>query len=136
MAVQQAPQYDSSISQSDTYSLHGNYIGRLNVLHEAVSGKQIKPLVDNINRLRQGDVSDANGPNAWYLFNGHPLGLRFSLYAECVLRVTYAFKGEQPADLKTSEILNNPAIIKILEDNKASLDGLVGIVLKAAKAIK
>jgi hypothetical protein len=139
MAVTNAPQYDSSTLQADTYSLQGNYLGRLNELHEAVSNKQIKPLVDNVNRLRlrtgQRDVSDANGPDAWYLFNGHPLGLRFSLYDERIWRVTYAFKGEQPIDLKTSEILNNPAIIKTLEENKASLDGLVDIILKAAKAI-
>jgi len=139
MAVTNAPQYDSSTFQADTYSLHANYLNRLNALHEAVSGKQIRPLVNNINDLRQRtgqkNISDANRPDAWYLFNGHPLGLRFALYNEKVWLVTYAVKGEQPIDLKTSEILNNPAIIKTLEENKASLDGLVGIILKAAKAI-
>jgi hypothetical protein len=140
MAVTQAPQYDSSNSQSDTYiGLQGNYVGRLNHLHEAVFNQPIKPLVDNVNKLRlrtgQRDVSDVNSANAWYLFNGHPIGLRFSLCDELIVRVTYAFKGEQPVDLKTSEILSNPAIIRTLEDNKASLDSLVGIILKAAKAI-
>ncbi len=142
MAVTNAPQYDSSTFQADTYSLHANYLGRLNELHEAVSGKQIRPLVTNINKMRQRtgqmNMSDANRPDAWYLFNGHPLGLRFALYNEKVWLVTYAVKGgqgEQPTDLRTSDMLNDSAMIRTLEENKESLDGLVSIILKAAKAI-
>ncbi len=125
-------------NQSEHIRLEGDYVGILNTLNDAFKGKPLKPIVQIVDAAKErgAEVSDVKGTVAYYVFNGHKMGLRFFLIDGEINRVTYAFRNDKNTDpeaLATKDLWLNPRIMRQLKENKASVDGLVSLVLDAVK---